>query len=70
MKLPHDFDPGHTSSFVHEEDVASALEAGVGLLSQYQARLAAQDTHGLLVVLQALDVPGKDGAPSSRSGAA
>ena len=42
----------------------------MGLLSQYQARLAAQDTHGLLVVLQALDVPGKDGAPSSRSGAA
>ncbi|MDQ6811945.1 MAG: polyphosphate kinase 2 family protein, partial [Actinomycetota bacterium] len=31
------------------------------LLAEYQARLAAQDTHGVLVVLQALDAAGKDG---------
>ena len=31
------------------------------LLSEYQARLAAQDTWGVLVVLQALDAAGKDG---------
>ena len=30
-------------------------------LSEFQARLAAQDTWGLLVVLQALDAAGKDG---------
>ncbi|HYA00175.1 MAG TPA: PPK2 family polyphosphate kinase [Candidatus Binatia bacterium] len=62
VKLPHGFDPGHTAGFVHEADAATALEAGVQLLSAYQARLAAQDTYGLLVVLQALDAAGKDGA--------
>ncbi len=31
------------------------------LLTEYQARLAAQDTWGVLVVLQALDAAGKDG---------
>jgi len=34
---------------------------GVELLSEYQERLAAQDTHGVIVVLQALDAAGKDG---------
>jgi PPK2 family polyphosphate:nucleotide phosphotransferase len=33
----------------------------VQLLSHYQGRLAAQDTWGVLVVLQALDTAGKDG---------
>ena len=31
------------------------------LLAEYQDRLAAQDTYGVLVVLQALDAAGKDG---------
>jgi PPK2 family polyphosphate:nucleotide phosphotransferase len=30
-------------------------------LSEFQARLAAQDTYGVLIVLQALDAAGKDG---------
>ena len=62
VRLPHGFDPGHTASYVHEADATSALQAGVELLSRYQARLAAQDRFGLLVVLQALDAAGKDGA--------
>ena len=33
----------------------------VKLLADYQERLAAQDTHGVLVCLQALDAAGKDG---------
>ena len=37
------------------------LDGGVRLLSEYQTRLAAQDTWGVLVVLQALDAAGKDG---------
>ncbi len=37
------------------------LQEGIELLADYQARLAAQDTHALLVVLQALDAAGKDG---------
>ena len=62
VKLPHDFDPAHTASYVHESDANTALEAELRLLTDYQARLAAQDTYGLLVVLQALDAAGKDGA--------
>jgi PPK2 family polyphosphate:nucleotide phosphotransferase len=38
------------------------LREGVELLAEYQERLAAQDTYGLLVVLQAIDAAGKDGA--------
>ena len=37
------------------------LAEAVELLAEYQARLAAQGTHGLLVVLQSLDAGGKDG---------
>jgi len=33
----------------------------VKLLSEYQTRLAAQDTYGLLVIFQAMDAAGKDG---------
>jgi PPK2 family polyphosphate:nucleotide phosphotransferase len=62
VHLPHGYDPGHTAGLVHERDASEVLEAGVQLLSDYQARLAAQDTYGLLVVLQALDAAGKDGA--------
>ena len=37
------------------------LRAGVEVLTEYQARLAAQDTWGVLVCLQAIDAGGKDG---------
>ena len=37
------------------------LQQGVALLTEYQERLAAQQTNGLLVVLQAMDAAGKDG---------
>jgi PPK2 family polyphosphate:nucleotide phosphotransferase len=62
VTLPGPFDPGHTEQFVHEADADVALQAGVQMLAHYQARLAAQDSYGLLVVLQALDAAGKDGA--------
>ena len=44
-----------------KKDGVALLEEGVQLMSEYQARLAAQDTWGVLVVLQALDAAGKDG---------
>jgi PPK2 family polyphosphate:nucleotide phosphotransferase len=59
--LQRDFDPGYRSGLVHKRDGADLLQQGVQLLSEYQARLAAQDTYGVLVVLQALDAAGKDG---------
>jgi PPK2 family polyphosphate:nucleotide phosphotransferase len=58
--LERDFDPAYTGEFFTEKDSKDLLKQGVKELAQYQARLAAQDTYGLLVVLQALDAGGKD----------
>src|SRR5215218_1381301 len=60
VELARDFDPADTGEFVREEDSAALLAQGVELLDHYQSRLAAQDTYGVLVVLQALDAGGKD----------
>jgi PPK2 family polyphosphate:nucleotide phosphotransferase len=59
--LAKDFDPSFKAGVKKKHGVALLAE-GVRLLSEYQARLAAQDTCGVLVVLQALDTAGKDGA--------
>jgi PPK2 family polyphosphate:nucleotide phosphotransferase len=61
VNLAKDFDPGYKASFVKKKEGAGVLRAGVALLEEYQARLAAQDTWGVLVCLQALDAGGKDG---------
>ena len=61
VKLPRDFDPAFKGGIEKKKDGVALLEEGVQLLSEYQARLAAQDTSGVLVVLQALDTAGKDG---------
>jgi PPK2 family polyphosphate:nucleotide phosphotransferase len=60
VELGRDFDPSATGEFVAEEDSKRLLQTGVEMLEHYQSRLAAQDTYGLLVVLQALDAGGKD----------
>ena len=61
VKLAKDFDPAFKAGVKKKKDGVALLEEGVRLLSEYQARLAAQDTWGVLVVLQALDAAGKDG---------
>jgi len=58
--LERDFDPSNTGDFFAEEDSKGLLQQGIAMLEHYQCRLAAQDTFGLLVVLQALDAGGKD----------
>src|SRR6202042_3023357 len=60
VRLPADFDPGATLGVRKKDDGLSLLRRGMALLAEYQDRLAAQDTHGVLVVLQALDAGGKD----------
>jgi PPK2 family polyphosphate:nucleotide phosphotransferase len=60
VRLPHDFDTGPTQK-VQRDEAKRLLKAGVEMLADYQARLAAQDTQGLLVILQAMDAAGKDG---------
>ncbi len=59
--LARDFDPAFKGGLQSKQQGVELLEEGVALLSEYQARLAAQDRWGVLVVLQALDTAGKDG---------
>jgi PPK2 family polyphosphate:nucleotide phosphotransferase len=61
VNLARDFDPGYKADFVKKKDGRPLLRTGVELLADYQRRLAAQDTYGVLVCLQALDAGGKDG---------
>ena len=60
VALPGDHDPRFHAGL--DKDVADeTLKESVELLADYQARLAAQDTYGVLVILQAMDAAGKDG---------
>ena len=62
VRLAKDFDPGYTADLLKKKAGKSLLEQGVKLLADYQTRLAAQDTHAVLVCLQGIDAAGKDGA--------
>jgi PPK2 family polyphosphate:nucleotide phosphotransferase len=61
VDLARDFDPDYRSDLVRKRDGIELLHAGIDLLSEYQRRLAAQGTHGVLLCLQSLDAGGKDG---------
>ena len=61
VTLAHDFDPAFKAGIEKKKRGVELLETGVQMLAEYQARLAAQDTYGVLVVLQAMDAAGKDG---------
>src|SRR5271156_3227789 len=61
VTVPKDFDPAYQADFIAKRDRATILSEGVQLLASYQNRLAAQETHGVLLCLQGLDASGKDG---------
>jgi PPK2 family polyphosphate:nucleotide phosphotransferase len=61
VRLARDFDPAFKGHYLKKRDGEELLQHGVTQLTDYQARLAAQDAWGVLVVLQALDAAGKDG---------
>ena len=61
VALAKDFDPAFKADFVKKKDGLELLQRGVELMAEYQERLAAQDTYGVVVVLQAMDAAGKDG---------
>src|SRR5580704_10192148 len=61
VKLPKDHDPGATAGWLKKKDGKPYLELTVEMLAEYQDRLSAQDTYGVLVVLQGIDASGKDG---------
>jgi len=60
VTLGKDFDPRERFGLRKGEDAARLLRQGVELLAEYQDRLAAQRTDGVLVVLQGIDAAGKD----------
>ena len=59
-----DFDPGDTGRLQQEDKprAKEALETGVEGLAELQSMLYAQDRWSLLLVFQAMDAAGKDGA--------
>jgi PPK2 family polyphosphate:nucleotide phosphotransferase len=59
-----DFDPGDTLEFSSEDKprAKEALATGVAALAELQDRLYAQDRWAVLVIFQAMDAAGKDGA--------
>jgi PPK2 family polyphosphate:nucleotide phosphotransferase len=61
VQLGEDFDPGYRSDMVRKKDGRELMKSGIALMAEYQARLAADRTHGVLLCLQSLDAGGKDG---------
>ena len=63
VRLPKDFPSDAPARFgkTGARQAKDVLESSISLLAEYQERLAAQDTYGVLVVLQAIDAAGKDG---------
>ncbi len=61
VRLDTDFDPAFKAGVKKKKNGVALLEEGISLMAEYQARLAAQSSWGVLVVLQAMDAAGKDG---------
>jgi PPK2 family polyphosphate:nucleotide phosphotransferase len=57
-----DFDPGDTGKLHSKEHARELLEKGIALMSELQDKLYAQDRWALLLIFQAMDAAGKDGA--------
>jgi PPK2 family polyphosphate:nucleotide phosphotransferase len=61
VTLAKDFDPAFKAGIEKKKDGVGLLNDGIAILADYQQRLAAEATRGVVVVLQALDAAGKDG---------
>jgi len=57
-----DVDPADTAGLHSKQEAKKSLEEGVERLAELQERLYAQDRWGLLLIFQAMDAAGKDGA--------
>lgn len=62
ISLKKDYDPDFTGGFDDKEGALEKVAANVSRLSELQEKLYAQDTYGVLVIFQAIDAAGKDGA--------
>lgn len=61
FRLKH-CDPNDTGDIKSKEEAEKLLERGADLLCDMQAKLYAQDKWALLIIFQAMDAAGKDGA--------
>jgi PPK2 family polyphosphate:nucleotide phosphotransferase len=61
VALAEHFDPRFKEGVDSKNEGKELLASSIELLAEYQLRLYAQGTHGVLIVLQALDAAGKDG---------
>ncbi len=57
-----DFDPADTGHWKSKEHAAKTLEEGVARTAELQDKLYAQDNWAVLLIFQAMDAAGKDGA--------
>jgi PPK2 family polyphosphate:nucleotide phosphotransferase len=57
-----DFDPADTGKIASEDEAKDLLAEGIQSMSDLQEKLYAQDRWGLLLMFQAMDAAGKDGA--------
>jgi len=57
-----DFDPSDTGDIRSKEHATELLEKGIAHMAELQNKLYAQDRWGVLLILQAMDAAGKDGA--------
>jgi PPK2 family polyphosphate:nucleotide phosphotransferase len=62
ISLSKDYDPGYHGESLTKKTAKPLLEESIKELAEYQSMLYAQDVYGLLVILQARDAAGKDGA--------
>src|SRR5208282_1971735 len=57
-----DFDPADTGHLKSKEHAEEALQQGILRMEELQNKLYAQDSWALLLIFQAMDAAGKDGA--------
>jgi PPK2 family polyphosphate:nucleotide phosphotransferase len=62
VSLKRDFDPDFTGGFDDKAGALQQVASNVQRLSDMQEMLYAQDTYALLIIFQAMDAAGKDGA--------
>jgi PPK2 family polyphosphate:nucleotide phosphotransferase len=61
VELARDYDPSYKAGWLKKLDGAEYLQLSRELLADYEDRLAAQETYGVVMVLQGIDAAGKDG---------
>jgi len=61
IHLAH-YDPGFTGTFKKKENALKKLQADILSIAELQDILYAQDRYALLIIFQAMDAAGKDGA--------